>query len=128
MVAARPDRGGGAVDGRVSREFSCSDAERRGGARRACGACRPGKRFATHGGPCARICRTRGGALMSYATMLTIALPEIVLSLGALTLMLAAAWGGQAAARPVCWAALVVLVGAGHLGRGAGRERGCQYV
>src|SRR3546814_18390045 len=27
--------------------------------------------------------------------------------------MLAAAWGGQAAARPVCWAALVVLVGAG---------------
>src|SRR3546814_14076581 len=50
---------------------------------------------------------------MSYATMLTIALPEIVLSLGALPLMLAAAWGGQAAARPACWAALVVLAGAG---------------
>ncbi len=50
---------------------------------------------------------------MSYATMLTIALPEIVLSLGALALMLVAAWGGQAVARPVCWAALVVLIGAG---------------
>ncbi|HVI97989.1 MAG TPA: NADH-quinone oxidoreductase subunit NuoN [Sphingomonas sp.] len=50
---------------------------------------------------------------MSYATMLTIALPEIVLTIGALALMLVAAWGGQASARAVSWVSVLVLLGAG---------------
>ena len=50
---------------------------------------------------------------MSYATMLTIALPEVVLSIGALVLMLVAAWGGQGATRAISWVSVLVLAGAG---------------
>jgi NADH-quinone oxidoreductase subunit N len=50
---------------------------------------------------------------MSYATMLTIALPEVVLSIGALVLMLVAAWGGQGSTRALSWVSVLVLAGAG---------------
>jgi NADH-quinone oxidoreductase subunit N len=39
-------------------------------------------------------------------------LPEMVLSLGAIALMLVAAWGGQASTRAVSWTAVAVLAGA----------------
>ena len=39
-------------------------------------------------------------------------LPEEILSIGAIALMLVAAWGGTASTRAVCWAAVAVLVGA----------------
>ncbi|MDQ2877736.1 MAG: NADH-quinone oxidoreductase subunit NuoN [Pseudomonadota bacterium] len=44
---------------------------------------------------------------------LLMTLPEEVLGLGALLLMLAAAWGGQASTRAISWASVAVLVGAG---------------
>ena len=50
---------------------------------------------------------------MDYTANLMMTLPEIVLSVGALVLMLAAAWGGQAAARAISWTAVAVLIGAG---------------
>lgn len=50
---------------------------------------------------------------MSYATQMLFILPELVLTLGALVLMLAAAWGGQAATRAISIASVAVLVGAG---------------
>ncbi|MBN2972101.1 NADH-quinone oxidoreductase subunit NuoN [Roseomonas aeriglobus] len=40
-------------------------------------------------------------------------LPELVLTVGALVLMLVAAWGGQAVTRLVSWTAVAVLIGAG---------------
>ncbi len=40
-------------------------------------------------------------------------LPELVLTVGALVLMLVAAWGGQAATKLVSWTAVAVLIGAG---------------
>ena len=40
-------------------------------------------------------------------------LPEVVLSAGAILLMLVAAWGGAASTRAVSWAAVAVLIGAG---------------
>ncbi len=49
---------------------------------------------------------------MDYATNLVMTLPEIVLSLGSLVLMLAAAWGGQSAARAISWTSVAVLIGA----------------
>lgn len=49
---------------------------------------------------------------MDYTANLVMTLPEIVLSLGALALMLVAAWGGQAASRAISWAAVAVLIGA----------------
>ncbi len=49
---------------------------------------------------------------MDYTASLVMTLPEIVLSLGALALMLVAAWGGQAASRAISWAAVAVLIGA----------------
>jgi NADH-quinone oxidoreductase subunit N len=39
-------------------------------------------------------------------------LPEMVLSLGAIALMLVAAWGGQASTRLVSWTAVAILAGA----------------
>ncbi|URW76574.1 NADH-quinone oxidoreductase subunit NuoN [Sphingomonas donggukensis] len=39
-------------------------------------------------------------------------LPELVLTIGALVLMLVAAWGGQASTRAVSWTAVAVLAGA----------------
>ncbi|MBR0551477.1 NADH-quinone oxidoreductase subunit NuoN [Stakelama marina] len=50
---------------------------------------------------------------MSYASQLVMTLPEVVLSIGALVLMMVAAWGGQRSSRGVSWAAVAVLVGAG---------------
>lgn len=49
---------------------------------------------------------------MDYAANLAMTLPEVVLSLGALALMLVAAWGGQASTRGVSWASVAVLAGA----------------
>ena len=43
---------------------------------------------------------------------LLVTLPEDVLSIGALILMLVAAWGGQAATKAVSWTAVAVLAGA----------------
>jgi len=50
---------------------------------------------------------------MDYLASLRMALPEDVLSLGALALMMVAAWGGQRSSRAVSWCAVAVLVGAG---------------
>jgi len=50
---------------------------------------------------------------MSYATQLMMTLPEVVLGIGAILLMLIAAWGGQASTRIVSYAAVAVLIGAG---------------
>ena len=49
---------------------------------------------------------------MNYAAQLAMVLPEEVLSVGALLLMLVAAWGGQASTRAVSWCAVAVLAGA----------------
>lgn len=50
---------------------------------------------------------------MNHSASLLMTLPEIVLTLGALVLMLVAAWGGQAVTRAVSWTSVAVLVGAG---------------
>ncbi|RYD96945.1 MAG: NADH-quinone oxidoreductase subunit NuoN [Sphingomonadales bacterium] len=50
---------------------------------------------------------------MNYATQLMMVLPELVLSLGAILLMLVAAWGGQQSTKLVSWASIAVLIGAG---------------
>lgn len=49
---------------------------------------------------------------MEYVANLAMTLPEVVLSLGALVLMLVAAWGGHGSARAVSWTAVAVLGGA----------------
>lgn len=49
---------------------------------------------------------------MSYAANLAMTLPELVLAVGAIALMLVAAWGGPASTRAVSWAAVAVLAGA----------------
>ena len=49
---------------------------------------------------------------MDYAANLAMTLPEVVLTLGALALMLAAAWGGQASTRLISITAVFVLAGA----------------
>ena len=50
---------------------------------------------------------------MSYAANLAMTLPEIVLGLGAIALMLVAAWGGASSTRAISWASVAVLLGAG---------------
>jgi NADH-quinone oxidoreductase subunit N len=50
---------------------------------------------------------------MDYSANLAMTLPEIVLSLGAIVLMLVSAWGGSASTRAVSWTAVAVLAGAG---------------
>lgn len=50
---------------------------------------------------------------MSYASQLATTLPELVLAVGAIVLMLVAAWGGQRSTRAVSIASVFVLVGAG---------------
>ncbi|MDQ2893590.1 MAG: NADH-quinone oxidoreductase subunit NuoN [Pseudomonadota bacterium] len=50
---------------------------------------------------------------MSYAANLAMTLPEIVLALGAIALMLVAAWGGPTSSRAIAWASVAVLLGAG---------------
>ena len=49
---------------------------------------------------------------MSYSAQLLMTLPEVVLGIGAILLMLVAAWGGQASTRAVSLAAVAVLIGA----------------
>ena len=44
---------------------------------------------------------------------LLMSLPELVLSVGAIVLMLVAAWGGQASTKAISWTSVAVLVGAG---------------
>ena len=50
---------------------------------------------------------------MEYLASVRMALPEDILSLGALALMLVAAWGGQRSTRAVSWCSVAVLLGAG---------------
>ena len=50
---------------------------------------------------------------MDYAANIAMTLPELVLALGAIALMLVAAWGGEKATRAISIAAVFVLVGAG---------------
>ena len=50
---------------------------------------------------------------MNTSASLLMTLPELVLSLGAIALMLVAAWGGQASTRAVSWTSVAVLAGAG---------------
>ena len=50
---------------------------------------------------------------MDYLANLAMTLPELILSLGAIALMLVAAWGGQASTRAISIAAVFVLAGAG---------------
>ena len=50
---------------------------------------------------------------MEYLASLKMALPEDILSLGALALMLVAAWGGQRSTRAISWCSVAVLIGAG---------------
>lgn len=50
---------------------------------------------------------------MTTSASLLMTMPEIVLALGALALMLVAAWGGQSVTRAVSWTAVAVLIGAG---------------
>ncbi len=50
---------------------------------------------------------------MSYSLQLMMTLPELVLGLGAIVLMLVAAWGGAQSTKLVSWAAVALLLGAG---------------
>ncbi len=50
---------------------------------------------------------------MDYAANLAMTLPELVLGVGAVALMLVAAWGGSGSTRAVSWAAVAILLGAG---------------
>jgi NADH-quinone oxidoreductase subunit N len=50
---------------------------------------------------------------MDYVASLFVSLPEDILAVGALALMLVAAWGGQRSTRAVSWCAIAVLLGAG---------------
>ena len=128
MADPRADRRGGAVDGRLSRELPRADARR---CRRASSrASRRPRRRATpqltaphaHAGR-----RRRRGALRSWVTphSFALSLPEIILSFGAIVLMLVAAWAGDKASRAISWIAVallavaaVVAARAGGLGRG----------
>lgn len=50
---------------------------------------------------------------MNYSLQLMMALPELVLAIGAVLLLLVAAWGGAQSTKLVSWTAIAVLVGAG---------------
>ncbi|HEX4694032.1 NADH-quinone oxidoreductase subunit NuoN [Sphingomonas sp.] len=50
---------------------------------------------------------------MDWVLALQATMPELVLSVGALALMLVAAWGGQRSTAMVSWTAIAVLIGAG---------------
>ncbi len=50
---------------------------------------------------------------MNYSMQLLMTLPEVVLGLGAIVLMLVAAWGGQQSTKLVSWVSIAVLAGAG---------------
>jgi NADH-quinone oxidoreductase subunit N len=49
---------------------------------------------------------------MNFAAQLAMTLPEVVLGLGAIALMLVAAWGGPRSTQAVSWTAVAVLAGA----------------
>lgn len=49
---------------------------------------------------------------MDYATNLLLTLPELVLSIGAIILMLVSAWGGQGSTRAVSWTSVAIIGGA----------------
>ena len=49
----------------------------------------------------------------SMNASLLMTLPELVLAVGAIALMVVAAWGGQASTRAISWASVAVLIGAG---------------
>jgi NADH-quinone oxidoreductase subunit N len=49
---------------------------------------------------------------MDYVANLAMTLPELVLAVGAIVLMLVAAWGGPASTKAVSWTAVAVLAGA----------------
>jgi NADH-quinone oxidoreductase subunit N len=50
---------------------------------------------------------------MNYSMQLLMTLPELVLGVGAIVLMLVAAWGGQQSTKLVSWVSIAVLAGAG---------------
>ena len=50
---------------------------------------------------------------MSYAANLAMTLPELVLAVGAIVLMLVAAWGGASSTKAISWTSVAVLLGAG---------------
>ncbi len=50
---------------------------------------------------------------MNYSLQLMMALPELVLAIGAVFLLLVAAWGGTQSTKLVSWTAIAVLIGAG---------------
>ncbi len=50
---------------------------------------------------------------MDFAAQLAMTLPEVVLGLGAIALMMVAAWGGARSTTLVSWTAVAVLAGAG---------------
>jgi NADH-quinone oxidoreductase subunit N len=50
---------------------------------------------------------------MNYSMQLLMTLPELVLAVGAIVLMLVAAWGGQQSSKLVSWVSIAVLAGAG---------------
>ena len=50
---------------------------------------------------------------MSVTASLALTLPELILSVGALLLLLAAAWGGDEAAGPISWVAVLLFAVAG---------------
>jgi NADH-quinone oxidoreductase subunit N len=60
---------------------------------------------------------------------LTLSAPELILSLGAIVLMLVAAWGGDGASRLINWGAIALLIGAtvAVFGAGAGDGFGGLY-
>ena len=49
---------------------------------------------------------------MDYAQSVLMALPEVIITLGALVLLLVAAYAGDKATRAVSWLAVLVLAGA----------------
>ncbi len=49
---------------------------------------------------------------MDYAANLAMTLPEVILGVGAIVLMLVAAWGGQGSTRAISWTAVAILAGA----------------
>src|SRR4051812_581380 len=50
---------------------------------------------------------------MDYAANLAMTLPEVILGVGAIVMMLVAAWGGPAATKAISWASVAILAGAG---------------
>src|SRR6187401_1111852 len=119
MGAAGADRRRRVLDGRLSGELHGADAQGRdepagaGRARRAAGrrAPRDGRAAAGDADARPRAQGGRGASLMLNDFLLV--LPEEILSLGAMILMLAAAWAGDRAAPVLTWLAVLVIAVAG---------------